>query len=394
MNKSRKKCTLHYSNSDAVPNLRISLVQYEILYPYQTGGPGVVAYNLLKEFDKNNVRVNFFMFWNGPLLSSGDLDLSANVKIHAIAYRPMTSLRALVSCLRTFDSIVHFNIVGHMPPHPLLPLLCRILGRTVVCSMHGYSPIEERLNKSHKWPWSWIVDVEFRLLLHTADQLIVFSDYMKTIVSHHVSVSRIRVIPLGVNFRTYAAEKRTLRKSDDPFRIVCVARLVTVKGLETLVKAVGLIQPKANLRAYVVGVGPLRSKLQALIDETGLANKVKLCGFLSDKKKRAYLESSDLFVLPSLYEPIPIAILEALAAGLPVVASNVGGIPELVRPGVNGLLVKPANPHDLAAAVSKLIDDDKLRRRLASNARESVREYDWSVVAKKYLSFYQELVNG
>jgi glycosyltransferase involved in cell wall biosynthesis len=70
---------------------------------------------------------------------------------------------------------------------------------------------------------------------------------------------------------------------------------------------------------------------------------------------------------------------------------GVGGIPELVRQGVNGLLVKPGNQHDLAAAISKLIDDGELRRRLASNARESVREYDWPVVAKKYLSFYQEL---
>lgn len=374
--------------------MRVSFVQYGALYPFHIGGPGVVAYNLLREFDKNNVRVNFFMFWNAPFLRNADLGLSSNVKIHTIGYRPIPSLRALVNSVRSFDPIVHFNSVGARPPHPLLPLLCRLFGRTVVCSVHGYRPRELRLNKIHKWPWSWIVDAEFRLLLHTADRLIVFSDYMKTLVSHHVPVSRIEVIPLGVNLRAYATQKRTLRESDEAFRIICVARLVAVKGLETLVKAVGLIQPKVNLRTYIVGIGPLRSKLQVLIDETGLANKVKLCGFLPDKKKRAYLENSDLFVLPSLYEPIPIAILEALAAGLPVVASDVGGIPELVRQGVNGLLVKPGMPHDLAAAISKLIDDDKLRRKLASNARESVREYDWPVVAKKYLSFYQELLSN
>ena len=374
--------------------MSISFVQYERLYPFDIGGPGVVAYNLLKEFDKNNVRVNFFMFWNGPILKNGDLGLSPNVKIHILGYRPIPSLRALVNCLRSFDPIVHFNSFGERPPHPLLPLLCRLLRKTVVYSVHGYTPTELRLKKIHRWPWSWIVNAEFRLLLHTADRLIVFSDYMKALVSRHVPVNRIEVIPLGVNLRAYAAEKRTLRKSDEAFRIICVARLVAVKGLETLVKAIELMQPKAKVHTYIVGVGPLRSKLQGLIDEKGLANKVKLCGFLSDETKRAYLENSDLFVLPSLYEPIPIVIVEALAAGLPVVASDVGGIPELVHPGVNGLLVKPENPHDLAAAISKLIDDSKLRRRLASNARESVREFDWPVVAKKYLFSYQDLLNG
>ena len=373
---------------------RVSFVQYGTIYPFNIGGPAVVAYNLLREFDKINVRVNFFMFWNGPFLRNADLGLSPNVKIHTIGYRPIPSLRALVNCVRSFDPLVHFNSVGARPPHPLLPLLCRLFGRTVVCSVHGYAPSELRLNKMHKWPWSWIVDAEFRLLLHTADRLIVFSDYMRTLVSHHVSVNGIEVIPLGVNLRAYVSQKRTLRRPDDAFRIICVARLVPVKGLETMVKAVDLIQPKANFRAYIVGAGPLQSKLQALIDEIGLTDKVKLCGFLPDEAKRAYLENSDLFVLPSLYEPIPIAILEALAAGLPVVASDVGGIPELVRPGVNGLLVKPGNPHDLAAAISKLIDDSKLRRRLASNARKSVREHDWPVVAEKYLLFYQELLNN
>jgi glycosyltransferase involved in cell wall biosynthesis len=374
--------------------MRVSFVQYGVLYPFHIGGPGVVAYNLLREFDKDDVRVNFFLFWNGPFLENADLGLSPNVKIHVIGYRPIPSVRALVNFLRSFDPIVHFNTVGARPPHPLLPLLCRLFGRTVVCSVHGYRAIELRSNKMHKWPWSWIVNAEFRLLLHTADRLIVFSDYMQTLVSRHVPVNRIEVIPLGVNLRAYAAQKRTLRKSDETFQIICVARLVPVKGLETLVKAMGIVQRKTEVHTYIVGVGPLRSKLQVLIDETGLTDKFKLCGFLPDKKKRAYLENSDLFVLPSLFEPIPIAILEGLAAGLPVVASDVGGIPELVRPGVNGLLVKPGNPHDLAAAISKLIDDDKLRRKLASNARQSVRNYDWSVVAKKYLSFYQELLSN
>jgi len=296
--------------------------------------------------------------------------------------------------VRSFDPLVHFNSVGARPPHPLLPLLCRLSGRTVVYSVHGYAPRELSLNKTHKWPWSWVANAEFRLLLHTADRLIVFSDYMRTLVSHHVPISWIDVVPLGVNLRAYAVQKRTLRKPDEAFRIICVARLVHVKGLETLVKAMGMIKSKAEVHAYVVGAGPLRSKLQALIDETGLTDTVKLCGFLPDEEKLAYLAKSDLFVLPSLYEPIPIAILEALAAGLPVVASDVGGISELVRPGVNGLLVKPGNPDDLAAAISNLINDSKLRRRLASNARESVRKYDWPVVAEKYLLFYQELLNN
>jgi glycosyltransferase involved in cell wall biosynthesis len=371
--------------------MRICLVQYEGLYPYSIGGPGVVAHNLLKQFDKNGAEVELLLFWDRPPPSHSDLGLSPNIRIHTIRYHRWNFGEGLSKCFTVPGSVIHFNNIGAWPPHTLFPILCRLARRPVILSMHGYTPLELKLNRRHRWPWSWLLDAELRLLLPRVDRVIVFSEYMKELLCRHVARQKIKLLPLGVDLQSYGAARREMVKSDGQVRMVFVGRLATVKGLEFLIKAIGLMRSTFQFHTYIIGVGGIQSRLEALVKDLRLEDKVELCGYLSEEKKLACLKNSDIFVLPSLYEPIPLAILEALAAGLPVIASDVGGIPELVRDGYNGLLVKPGNPPELAAALSKLVDDRELRDRLASNAKPSVGGYDWSCAAKRYLEFYEEL---
>jgi glycosyltransferase involved in cell wall biosynthesis len=258
--------------------------------------------------------------------------------------------------------------------------------------VHGYVPFELQLNKTIRPPVSWLVNAEFRLSLHWFDEVVVFSEYMKNLLSRHVPIDRIHVLPLGVNVQDYRQRRRSAHGAD--LKILFLGRMVSVKGIDVLVTAISMLN-KNNLRTttHIVGDGPLLPKIRALIEQLDLADRVKLCGIVTEETKRNLLASFDVLVVPSIYEPIPTVILEAFAAGVPVIASDVGGIPELVRHGFNGFLTKAGDAKDLANAISILAKDARLRRRLALNAMRYVNRHDWSHVVDSYIAFYEQVLS-
>jgi glycosyltransferase involved in cell wall biosynthesis len=153
--------------------------------------------------------------------------------------------------------------------------------------------------------------------------------------------------------------------------ILAVGRLQRPKDPLTLARALGLL--RAKFSAVIVGEGPDRPRLEAEIRRLGLERAVVLAGNRSDVAD--ILARADVFVLSSTSEGLPLSILEAMAAELPVVASSVGGVPEAVEDGDTGLLVPPRDPLRLAAALERLLVDPALRHRLGSNGRERVREH-------------------
>jgi glycosyltransferase involved in cell wall biosynthesis len=161
------------------------------------------------------------------------------------------------------------------------------------------------------------------------------------------------------------------RGADTEPTLVAVGRLQKPKDLLTLVRALGRL--RSRFAALIVGDGPDRPRVEEEIDRLGLDREVVLAGDSGDVAE--LLARSDVFVLSSTSEGLPISILEAMAAGLPVVASSVGGVPEAVADGETGLLVPPRDPVRLAAALERLLDDPTLRRRLGANGRERVREH-------------------
>jgi glycosyltransferase involved in cell wall biosynthesis len=148
--------------------------------------------------------------------------------------------------------------------------------------------------------------------------------------------------------------------------LVSVGRLKAPKDFITLVRALALL-PAGSFDAVIVGDGPDRPAVEAELRLLGIEDRVRLAGKRDDVQ--ALLADADLFVLSSLSEGLPVSVLEAMAAELPVVASRVGGVPELVVDGENGFLVPPGDPKELAAALKQLVDDDDLRRRLGAVGR-------------------------
>jgi glycosyltransferase involved in cell wall biosynthesis len=174
---------------------------------------------------------------------------------------------------------------------------------------------------------------------------------------------------------------------NDPARLISVARLQAPKDPITLVRAIGMLRD-ASCSLVLVGDGPEHEHVDSEVRRLGLAGVVELTGNRPDVAE--LLAGSDIFVLSSNSEGLPLSILEAMAVGLPVVASRVGGIPEVVVDEETGLLVPPGSPGALAAALRRLIGDRDLRRRLGAAGRSRVvRDFDLGSVRRDHVVLYR-----
>jgi glycosyltransferase involved in cell wall biosynthesis len=187
-----------------------------------------------------------------------------------------------------------------------------------------------------------------------------------------------------------AAVRASLGLSDDAVVSLTVANLRPEKAYPVLFEAARVATGKdARLVFLCAGQGPLADELAALHDRLGLGDRVRLLGYRSDVPD--LMAAADLFVLASDHEGYPIALMEAMASGLPVVATAVGGVPEAVQDGREGLLVPPGRPQELAAAVLRVSRDPQLRDQLASAARRRGAEFDVAVACRALEAAYTEL---
>lgn len=179
----------------------------------------------------------------------------------------------------------------------------------------------------------------------------------------------------------------------DDLVILNSGRLARQKAQWILVKAASILQQRGRkIQVLIVGEGALRPELEAQIAQDNVSNCVKLLGFRSDINE--LLAISDIFALPSLDEGMPMSLLEAAAAAKPIIATAVGDIAKLVRPGESGLIIPTENPQALADAIASLQDDNALAQRLAASANKQMRaEYSSDAMCTRYQGIYRELLN-
>lgn len=158
-------------------------------------------------------------------------------------------------------------------------------------------------------------------------------------------------------------------------KLLYVGRLAAGKGLPMLFESlVALKSSHPNCRLTVVGDGPDRGNLEALVDELALRDRVTFVGYQSQSDVRKYLRQVDIFILPSFSEGVPVVLMEAMAAGVPVIATRVGGIGELVDEGVNGYLAIPGDSQSLTQHLDTLLSDPQRRAEFGANGREKVAQ--------------------
>jgi glycosyltransferase involved in cell wall biosynthesis len=176
-------------------------------------------------------------------------------------------------------------------------------------------------------------------------------------------------------------------------RLVTAGRLDLTKGHDILIEATArLVKEWPEVSLTILGEGACRPNLEALAGTLGIADRVRFAGVTP--RPEPLLAESDVFCFPSRSEAQGLALIEALAAGLPVVASAVGGILETVAPEETGLLVEPGNAAALADAIARLARDHELRSRLATTARERVSRWDVSLAARAYLALYEDVLGA
>ena len=189
-----------------------------------------------------------------------------------------------------------------------------------------------------------------------------------------IPVSRIKTIYEGMDLSLYPMRNDLrARSSGEPIVVGTVAHLSREKGLNHLVEAASMIpEVQKKMRFVIVGNGNCRQELEEQVRDKGLQGVFHFAGFHSDVS--AFMKSFDMFALPSLSEGLSSAILEAMAASLPIVATEVGGIPELVTDGENGLLVSPADPPALARAIQQLAENPEECLRMGQRGRARMEE--------------------
>ncbi|MCC6484202.1 MAG: glycosyltransferase family 4 protein [Armatimonadetes bacterium] len=171
--------------------------------------------------------------------------------------------------------------------------------------------------------------------------------------------------------------------------VLGIGRLVPQKGFDVLMRAFSSAD-LAGIDLVIAGEGPEIERLRSLAQELGISERVLLFGRADRTQAAALFKGCHFFVLPSRHEPFGIVNLEAMAAGKAVVATRVGGVPEVVLDGETGLVVPREDEKALAGAMSKLANDEPLRERMGAAGRERARLFSWDTITEQYLEVYQE----
>ncbi len=278
----------------------------------------------------------------------------------------------------------------HWPfPHGLIAQAGRLRGLPVVLNFHGAELLLMRRKK-------WIRPI-LHWLLGQSEAVLCNSSFTRGRIED-VRMVPVELSPYGTTLPDAAAPQKIPRRAEDPFRILFVGRHIERKGIEHLIDAMAFLDGD-RFRLDIVGHGDRTEALKERAMATG-DSRIRFPGKLSTEDlARAYAES-DVFVLPAVIdskgdtEGLGVVLIEAAETGLPLVGSDVGGIPDVVVNNKTGLLVPPANPTALADALRLLANDPALANRLVEGARARTRKlFSWDVVIPHLEGVYRRAVN-
>ncbi len=296
--------------------------------------------------------------------------------------------------------------------------ICRI---PMVQTFHSLGHVRHRTLKEFEKEDINIEDFKERLIaekeiMETTDAIIATNPPEKRDLMHYYDFdleSKIKTIPCGVNLKRFrkinhkSARSYINHFSETDKIISYIGRMDWRKGIETLIRALPLVSkalPGLNLNIVVVGgkIGKKGdpddkreiSRLKEIAKALEIEKQILFLGRRDQKKLSYYYSAGDVFVIPSYYEPFGMTSLEAMRCGVPVVASNVGGLSYIIQNRKTGLLFPPKNHRILAKKIIQLFKDEKLRNKLTKNAEVVVKEnYSWNKITLEMLKLYQELLS-
>ena len=352
--------------------------------PTQVGGTEIATCYLAQYLAKLGHQVHIITGDIPPTVSETE-----GIQIHKVRIirgKCLEFLSFLIACLTALrkikPDIVHAqNIVRALPAC----VIKAILGKPYVVYGRG----------SDIYFLSSFNRLIYRIAVSRASMVIAQTEDMKRSLCKLYSKD-IVVIPNGVEVSKFAecpreGSRRQLRIGETERVLLFAGRLEPIKGVKYLIEAMSLICQEDKVRLLIVGEGGERQMLETLAARLKLTECISFQGQVFHNIIPQYMAAADIFILPSLSEGFPVTSLEAMASGLPIIATKVRGMPEIIAEGENGFLVPPRNPEKLAEKILLLLNNSELREKIARNNREKARKYSWENVAKKLEEVYTNI---
>lgn len=309
-----------------------------------------------------------------------------------------SGLFSYLACRRLIARCIRQQRIDLIHAHTILPdgfaaiLLGREFNLPVVCTVHG-SDVNEYPQRSastrHAIRWA----------LRRVHRLTAVSRQLKSDVLQLAGERQVEVVPNGADADLFtASDKPTARRSlglrQQDKVIVFVGRLTEVKAIPNLLAALQQIQ-HLPLHLYLVGDGELKAQLAGQAAELGVAGRCTFVGNRPHNEIPQWFSAADCFVLCSRMEGLPTVIPEAMMCGIPIVATRVGGIPDIIEDGETGLLVPPGDTAGLARAIVRVLTDEDLQGHLGRRAAEHAHlEFSWKANAEKTAAVYQDAISA
>ena len=362
-------------------------------YPEALGGDAVVVYNLEKQQKKAGHKVF--------ILTSNCSEIVEKESIHKFGLRDSAPNQDKITFRRVISLFIllfsGFKYIKNLKPDIIhshstdlgffISFPARLYHIPVVNTCHGVTFPDKQYGFAKRF-------AEKFFLKYGGFKKIITVDKSSLKFLEEAGINNAMYTPNGVDIEHFDRQ-RLQKRENRKIRFLFVGRLESEKGLEYLFHAVKLLQGRTkNFDVLLVGDGAQRKRLEILAQSLDIEEYVQFKGKVNMNSVIDIYRNSDVFVLPSIHEGFGIVNLEAMASRLPIVATNVGGVPEIIKDGENGLLVEPKDSKALANAMLKLIGDKNLRNKLGENGRKLVEEkYSWARVGIDVQRVYEDQTN-
>jgi len=299
-----------------------------------------------------------------------------------------------IDVLRQDADVFHIHNRFWYPPGVLLAIKLR--GKPLILTLHNAKP------EGIDFPTDFggaLFDLFYgRRVMELADRIVCVSEYTKRVTVPPRLWGKCVVINNGVDIQRFNPRvkggrvRKKLGIPRDAPLLLCNARLVRQKGLSHLVDAFALLRRDfQDARLLLIGKGPLKDELLAQAERLGVGKGFIITTGIPEEELPEYYAAADIFVLPSLWEPCAVVLPEALASGKAIVATDIGGNPEIVSRGC-GVLVEPGSADALCSAMARLLGDHSMREKMGRAARKRAeRLFSWEIIAEKMHKVYQSV---
>ncbi|MGB9937074.1 MAG: glycosyltransferase family 4 protein [Methanobacterium sp.] len=363
--------------------MKIAIIVYRFP-PKWLGGTEIATYNMAKYLSKNN-DVTIITSLDEHLPNENFVDGFNIYRIPLLRWRFIENiffLYHLVLILNKINpDIIHIQDIKM----GIYGIFTKIILRKPFIVWGQGSDIYTQ------WQFKYLIS---KYVLKNSDKIIALTKDM-CIEIKKLYDKQVFIIPNGIEIKRFKyLSKENSRKIigllPDKYIITFVGTLRPIKGVKYLMYSIKIIKDlKIDFKVLIIGDGQDRTKLELLAKKLDITDFVEFIGRISNDNINTYMAASDVFVLPSLSEGFPVVILEAMASGLPIITTNVKGLPEIVKNYENGFTVEPKDPQKLANRILLLMENNKLSNKISGNNKQKAIEYDWAKVTQLLENIYQ-----